>query len=87
MLFTEHDFLDRFDAAARAGFRGVEYLGPYDHPAETVAAPDTSQVHGRVGEAPASAGNVVAHHPCKARESIPYAGDGLCGATLDCTDA
>ena len=38
MLFTEHDFLDRFDAAARAGFRGVEYLGPYDHPAETVAA-------------------------------------------------
>ena len=55
--------------------------------AETVAAPDTSQVHGRVGEAPASAGNVVAHHPCKARESIPYAGDGLCGATLDCTDA
>ncbi|WP_315919808.1 hydroxypyruvate isomerase [Mesorhizobium sp. SP-1A] len=38
MLFGEHDFLDRFDAAARAGFKGVEYLGPYDHPAETVAA-------------------------------------------------
>ncbi|CAM5355789.1 hydroxypyruvate isomerase [Aquamicrobium terrae] len=38
MLFAEHDFLDRFDAAARAGFKGVEYLGPYDHPAETVAA-------------------------------------------------
>lgn len=38
MLFTEHDFLDRFDAAARAGFKGVEYLGPYDHPAQTVAA-------------------------------------------------
>ena len=38
MLFQEHDFLDRFDAAARAGFKGVEYLGPYDHPAETVAA-------------------------------------------------
>ena len=28
MLFTEHDFLDRFDAAATAGFKGVEYLGP-----------------------------------------------------------
>lgn len=29
MLFTERDFLDRFQAAARAGFRGVEYLFPY----------------------------------------------------------
>lgn len=38
MLFTEHDFLDRFDAAAAAGFRGVEYVGPYDHPPEVVAA-------------------------------------------------
>ncbi len=38
MLFAEHDFLDRFDAAARAGFKAVEYLGPYDHPPETVAA-------------------------------------------------
>lgn len=31
MLFTEHDFLDRFEAAARAGFKGVEYLFPYDY--------------------------------------------------------
>jgi hydroxypyruvate isomerase len=38
MLFGEHDFLDRFDAAARAGFRGVEYIGPYDHEPEVVAA-------------------------------------------------
>jgi hydroxypyruvate isomerase len=30
MLFQEHDFLDRFQAAAEAGFRGVEYLFPYD---------------------------------------------------------
>ena len=29
MLFNEVPFLDRFDAAARAGFRGVEYLFPY----------------------------------------------------------
>jgi len=33
MLFGEVDFLDRFEAAARAGFRGVEYLFPYDWPA------------------------------------------------------
>ena len=38
MLFGEHDFLDRFDAAARAGFEGVEYVGPYDHEPNAVAA-------------------------------------------------
>ena len=30
MMFTEVDFLDRFEAAAKAGFKGVEYLFPYD---------------------------------------------------------
>jgi hydroxypyruvate isomerase len=30
MLFNEVGFLDRFEAAARAGFKGVEYLFPYD---------------------------------------------------------
>ncbi|WP_027967388.1 hydroxypyruvate isomerase [Halomonas halocynthiae] len=30
MLFNEVDFLERFDAAANAGFQGVEYLFPYD---------------------------------------------------------
>jgi len=35
MMFTEHAFLDRFDAAAECGFAAVEYLFPYDHsPAE-----------------------------------------------------
>lgn len=29
MLFTELDFVDRFAAAAKAGFTGVEYLFPY----------------------------------------------------------
>ena len=29
MLFTEHDFLDRFNAAAACGFKGVEFLFPY----------------------------------------------------------
>lgn len=34
-LFTEHDFLDRFEAAAQAGFRAVEFLFPYAYePAE-----------------------------------------------------
>lgn len=30
MLFNEVAFLDRFEAAAKAGFQGVEYLFPYD---------------------------------------------------------
>ena len=29
MLFNEHAFLDRFEAAAQAGFKGVEFLSPY----------------------------------------------------------
>lgn len=37
MLYTEHDFLDRFAAAARDGFQAVEYLFPYAHPAATLA--------------------------------------------------
>jgi hydroxypyruvate isomerase len=38
MLYPEHDFLQRFEAAARDGFRAVEYLFPYDHePAELAA--------------------------------------------------
>jgi hydroxypyruvate isomerase len=38
MLYQEHAFLDRFEAAARDGFQAVEYLFPYDHePAELAA--------------------------------------------------
>jgi hydroxypyruvate isomerase len=37
MLFTEVDFLDRFEKAAQNGFKGVEYLFPYDWPADKLA--------------------------------------------------
>jgi len=30
MMYQEHDFLDRFAAAADDGFKGVEFLFPYD---------------------------------------------------------
>ncbi|MBL1268820.1 MAG: hydroxypyruvate isomerase [Halomonas sp.] len=36
MMFTEVDFLDRFQAAAEAGFEGVEYLFPYDYTAAEI---------------------------------------------------
>lgn len=38
MMFNEVDFPDRFEAAARAGFKGVEYLFPYDYEAGDLAA-------------------------------------------------
>src|ERR1700736_4428724 len=37
MMFTEWPFLDRFDAAAEAGFTAVEYLFPYEYPPEAIA--------------------------------------------------
>jgi hydroxypyruvate isomerase len=37
MLFNEVDFLDRFEKAAQAGFRGVEFLFPYAYPAQVIA--------------------------------------------------
>jgi hydroxypyruvate isomerase len=33
MMFNEVPFLDRFDAAAKAGFQAVEFLFPYEFPA------------------------------------------------------
>ncbi len=48
MLFNELDFLDRFAAAKRAGFEGVEYLFPYPYDknvlAEKLAANGLKQV-------------------------------------------
>lgn len=37
MMFTEWGFLDRFQAAADAGFEAVEYLFPYDFSADAIA--------------------------------------------------
>jgi hydroxypyruvate isomerase len=36
MMFTERPFLERFDAAAAAGFEAVEFLFPYDFPAAEI---------------------------------------------------
>ena len=44
MLFTELDFLDRFEAAAKAGFKGVEYLFPYPWSADELV--ERLQAHG-----------------------------------------
>ena len=36
MLFTEVPFLDRFELAAQAGFKAVEFLFPYAWPVQEV---------------------------------------------------
>jgi hydroxypyruvate isomerase len=38
MMYREYDFLDRFAAAVKDGFTAVEYMFPYDYPAETLHA-------------------------------------------------
>src|SRR6187549_1519693 len=38
MMYNEHAFLDRFAAAARDGFRGVEFLFPYEFAAADIRA-------------------------------------------------
>jgi 2-dehydrotetronate isomerase len=38
MMYQEHSFLDRFAAAARDGFSYVEYLFPYEHDTNELAA-------------------------------------------------
>ena len=38
MMYVEHPFLERFAAAAADGFEAVEYLFPYEWPADTLAA-------------------------------------------------
>jgi hypothetical protein len=37
MLWNELDFVDRFGAAAKAGFKAIEYLFPYAYPKEQPA--------------------------------------------------
>src|SRR5437773_10952026 len=44
MLFTELPFLERFGAAAKAGFKGVEFLFPYAYRVEEIS--DKLSTHG-----------------------------------------
>lgn len=38
MMYNEHAFLDRFEAAAHDGFKAVEFLFPYDFPPAEIKA-------------------------------------------------
>jgi hydroxypyruvate isomerase len=78
-LFTEHAFLDRFEAASRCGFRAVEFQVPYDHsPAELRARLDAHGLKMVLFDAPMgdwSAGDrglaAVPGREAQFRESLP----------------
>ena len=38
MMYGEHPFPERFAAAAKDGFTAVEYLFPYEYPAQQLAS-------------------------------------------------
>jgi hydroxypyruvate isomerase len=86
-LFTELPFLDRFDAAARAGFRAVEYASPYEYPAAEIRSRlrscDLTQV---LFNTPAGGGSGMACIPGRReefreglRKALDYASELDCG--------
>ncbi|VDZ65353.1 Hydroxypyruvate isomerase [Serratia odorifera] len=60
MMFNELPFLDRFAAAADAGFNAVEFLFPYDYPADLLAENCASMVCNRYCSTPRRAMSVPA---------------------------
>ena len=96
LMFTEVNFLDRFAAAAAAGFDGVEFLFPYDFaPAEIAARlKQYGSIPGAIQLAAGRLGERRARHGCtsRARERIHgwigscariRAGNGLQTASRD----
>ena len=49
MLFAEVPFLDRFQLAAKAGFKAVEFLFPYAYKAEDIKQKLDVHQHSEVG--------------------------------------
>lgn len=86
-LFTELPFLDRFDAAARAGFRAVEYASPYEHPASEIRARlSACGLQQVLFNTPAGGGSGMACIPARRQEfrdsvtkALDYAADLDCG--------
>ena len=91
MLFNEVEFLGRFAAAAKAGFRGVEYLFPYPFPkqhlVEELAKHQLAQVLHNLPAGDWAAGERgIACHPSRVGEFRDGVGTAIEYATaLGCT--
>ncbi|MDG2018116.1 MAG: hydroxypyruvate isomerase [Porticoccaceae bacterium] len=91
MLFNEYDFLDKFERAASAGFKGVEYLFPYQYASNAIKQRlDDNQLTQVLFNLPAgdwaSGERGIACHPDRISEfrdgveqAIDYAKDLNCG--------
>jgi hydroxypyruvate isomerase len=90
MLFAEHPFLDRFAAAARAGFTAVEFQFAYDQDqsavAERLAANGLTQVLFNLPPGDFARGERgIACHPGRTSEFQDSAGLGIdCAKALGC---
>lgn len=87
MLYNELDFVARFDAAAKAGFRGVEYLFPYAYPkaqlAEALARNKLTQVLHNLPAGDWAAGERgIACHPHRVGEFQDGVGQAIEYATV-----
>ena len=91
MLFNEVPFLDRFEAAAKAGFKAVEFQVPYDYPgAELKARLDAHGLKMVLFDAPMgnwSAGDrglaAVPGREAEFRESLPRAAEYAAALACD----
>jgi hydroxypyruvate isomerase len=89
-FWSELDFMDRFAAAAKAGFKGVEYLFPYDHDktliAETLKRHGLAQVlHNLPGGNWAEGERGIGCHPGRSKEFQDGVAKAIEYATaLDC---
>jgi len=89
-LFTEVDLLDRFEAAAKAGFRAVEYQLPYAHDAQAMHARlrehNLEMVLINLPMGDAEAGDAgIACHPDRMQEFRDGVDRGIeCAHTLGC---
>ena len=90
MMFNEVDFLERFAAAADSGFKGVEYLFPYDYEpaqlAEKLEQHDLAQVLHNLPAGDWTAGERgIACHPDRVDEFQDGVGKAIEYATaLNC---
>ena len=70
MLYPELDFLDRFEAAARDGFRAVEYLFPYPYERrELKARLQANGLHTRCARRKRCVVDQIARYDSRARSS------------------
>ena len=78
MMYREHAFLDRFGAAAKDGFKGIEFLFPYAYPAtklrQYIAGVGHIQIAGVPERHEPDAGEITYPYLFRLMDELGYAG-------------